>query len=158
MARVCLKQKPENGKCLTPGTRTLLSALYGNRLVFETKRPALASVADRSVRVPIHLRRLCGRRVARWFVAYVLNCDGRHCRPTPNGSNIDGVRPRDTHINGGHMSYIKPGVNFTIFLLFFGVSVIEAFQTQNWLKAIFWLAIGVVFLVADNFKPARHRE
>ncbi len=42
-----------------------------------------------------------------------------------------------------------------IFLLFFGVAVLESFQTRNWLKAAFWLAIGVVFLWADNLrKPA----
>ena len=40
----------------------------------------------------------------------------------------------------------------TIFLLFFGVATLETFQTRNWLKAAFWLAIGVVFLVADNLR------
>ena len=50
------------------------------------------------------------------------------------------------------MKRINIGTNFTIFLLFFGVSALEAFQTQNWLKAVFWLAIGIVFLVADNRK------
>lgn len=42
--------------------------------------------------------------------------------------------------------------NFTIFLLFFGVSLVEAFQTRSWLKASFWLAIGIFFLLADNTK------
>ena len=51
------------------------------------------------------------------------------------------------------MKRLNLGTNFAIFLLFFGVSALEAFQTQNWPKAIFWLAIGVVFLVADNRKP-----
>jgi hypothetical protein len=37
-----------------------------------------------------------------------------------------------------------------VFVLFFGVAALEAFQTRNWLKAAFWLAIGLVFLVADN--------
>ena len=37
-----------------------------------------------------------------------------------------------------------------MFALFFGVATLEAFETQHWLKAGFWLAIGVVFLVADN--------
>jgi len=46
----------------------------------------------------------------------------------------------------------KPGKNFTVFLLFFGVAVIEAFQTRNWIKAIFWVAIGLVFLAADDPK------
>lgn len=39
-----------------------------------------------------------------------------------------------------------------VFLLFFGVAALEAFQTRNWLKALFWMAIGVVFLLADNLK------
>jgi hypothetical protein len=42
------------------------------------------------------------------------------------------------------------GANFTIFLLFFGVAALEAFQSRNWLKAAFWLVIGLVFWWADN--------
>jgi hypothetical protein len=53
------------------------------------------------------------------------------------------------------MKKIKFGTNFTVFLLFFGVAVLEAFQTQNWLKAVFWLAIGIVFLAADNLKKPK---
>lgn len=45
---------------------------------------------------------------------------------------------------------IKFGMNFTVFLLFFGVAALEAFQTRNWTKAAFWLAISIVFLIADN--------
>ncbi len=50
---------------------------------------------------------------------------------------------------------------FAIFALFFGVAALEAFQTRNWIKAAFWLAIGIVFLVADNLRlrtdnPKRH--
>jgi len=48
------------------------------------------------------------------------------------------------------MKAIRLGTNFTIFLLFFGVAALEAFQTRNWVKAVFWFAIGFVFLVADN--------
>jgi hypothetical protein len=50
------------------------------------------------------------------------------------------------------MGRIKLGANFAVFLLFFGVAALEALQTRNWVKAAFWLAIGVVFLVADNLK------
>jgi len=50
------------------------------------------------------------------------------------------------------MPKLRFGTNVAVFLLFFGVSVLEAFQTRNWLKALFWLAIGVVFLLADNLK------
>ena len=48
------------------------------------------------------------------------------------------------------MKRIRLSINFTVFLLFFGVAMLEAFQTRNWLKAVFWGAIGIVFLVADN--------
>ena len=50
------------------------------------------------------------------------------------------------------MTRIKLGTNFTIFLLFFGVATLEALQTRNWIQAAFWLAIGIVFLLADNFR------
>lgn len=52
------------------------------------------------------------------------------------------------------MKNIKLGANFAVFLLFFGVAALEAFQTRNWIKAAFWLAIGVVFLVADNLRKS----
>jgi hypothetical protein len=48
------------------------------------------------------------------------------------------------------MERIKLGMNFAVFLLFFGVAAIEALQSRNWIKAVFWLAIGFVFLIADN--------
>jgi len=48
------------------------------------------------------------------------------------------------------MKGIKFGTNFAVFVLFFGVAMLEAFQTRNWLKVMFWVAIALVFLVADN--------
>ncbi|MDX6384055.1 MAG: hypothetical protein QOK48_1628 [Blastocatellia bacterium] len=48
------------------------------------------------------------------------------------------------------MAKMKLGTNFTVFVLFFGVATLEAFQTRNWIKAALWLAIGIVFLLADN--------
>lgn len=53
------------------------------------------------------------------------------------------------------MKRIRLGPNFAIFLLFFGVAALEAFQTANWLKAGFWVAIGIVFLVADNLRKVK---
>ena len=41
-----------------------------------------------------------------------------------------------------------------IFILFFGIAMFASFQTHNWLNAAFWVAIGVLFLFADNFKRA----
>ena len=56
------------------------------------------------------------------------------------------------------MTRIGLGSNFAVFLLFFGVATLEAFQTRNWLKAAFWLAIGIVFLVADNLRREQKQE
>ena len=53
------------------------------------------------------------------------------------------------------MNKIKLRTNFTVFLLFFGVAALQAFQTSNWPMVLFWLAIGVVFLLADNLKKAK---
>lgn len=53
------------------------------------------------------------------------------------------------------MTRITLGPNITVFALFFGVAALEAFQTRNWLKAAFWLAIGGVFLWADNLKVVK---
>jgi hypothetical protein len=44
------------------------------------------------------------------------------------------------------------GTNVTVFLLFFGVSLLDALQSRNWLRAIFWLAIGLGFLRADGLR------
>ena len=43
----------------------------------------------------------------------------------------------------------KLGTNFAVFILFFGVAAVEAVQTEDWLKVVFWIAIGLVFLWAD---------
>jgi hypothetical protein len=40
--------------------------------------------------------------------------------------------------------------NVAVFLLFFGVALIEAIESGAYLKAVFWLTIGFVFLIADN--------
>jgi len=53
------------------------------------------------------------------------------------------------------MNKIKLSTNFTVFLLFFGVATFEAIQTSNLPMVLFWLAIGLVFLIADNLKKAK---
>jgi hypothetical protein len=40
-------------------------------------------------------------------------------------------------------------VNLTIFLLFFGIALIEAVQKNNWLAAALFMALGVLSLWAD---------
>ena len=36
-------------------------------------------------------------------------------------------------------------IGITIFLIFFGVSLLDAFSGGHWLRAAFWLVIGVLF-------------
>ena len=47
------------------------------------------------------------------------------------------------------MKNLKLGTNFAVFVLFFGVAMLDAIQTQNWLRVAFWVAIGLVFFWAD---------
>jgi|GEM_PF-2342088 len=46
----------------------------------------------------------------------------------------------------------KLGTNFVIFILFFGIAALDALQTRNWLRVVFWAAIALVFLRADMKK------
>lgn len=48
---------------------------------------------------------------------------------------------------------VKLGANVTIFLLFFGISLLDAVRSHDWLRASLWLALGLVFLRADSLKP-----
>jgi hypothetical protein len=50
------------------------------------------------------------------------------------------------------MHKIKLSNGFAIFIIFFGISMLEAFQERNWLIAAFWLGVGMLFLLADNLK------
>jgi predicted membrane channel-forming protein YqfA (hemolysin III family) len=40
-------------------------------------------------------------------------------------------------------------MNLAVFVIFFGIALIEAFQKQNWLEAALFLALGVMSLWAD---------
>jgi hypothetical protein len=51
------------------------------------------------------------------------------------------------------MRKITLGTNVTVFLLFFGISLLDAVQSHDWLRALLWFAIGLVFLRADSLKP-----
>lgn len=41
-------------------------------------------------------------------------------------------------------------VNLTVFIIFFGTALFEAFQKQNWIEVIIFLALGVLSLWADS--------
>ena len=42
--------------------------------------------------------------------------------------------------------------NLEVFIIFFGIALIEAFQKQNWLEAVLFLALGLLSLRADMQK------
>ena len=56
------------------------------------------------------------------------------------------------------MKLLKIRTSFTVFLLFFGISLLEAFRTRNWLNVAFWIAIAIMFLIADNFKGQKIQQ
>ena len=55
-------------------------------------------------------------------------------------------------LRGATVRNLRLGTNVTIFLLFFALSLLDAFQTHDWVRAAFWCAIGLVFLFADALK------
>lgn len=56
------------------------------------------------------------------------------------------------------MKSIKFGAGFTVFIIFFGISLLEAFKNQSWLLVLFWLVMGLIFLLADNTTDSRETE
>jgi hypothetical protein len=48
------------------------------------------------------------------------------------------------------MKKLKVGANFAIFIIFFGIALIEAIQKNNWLEALLFVALGLMFLMAGD--------
>ena len=42
------------------------------------------------------------------------------------------------------------GTAFAIFLIFFGLALLEALRVRDWLAAALWLGAALTFLAADN--------
>jgi len=53
---------------------------------------------------------------------------------------------------GGFVKNLKLGANFTVFLIFFGISLLDAIWSKHWVGAILWLAFGALFVRADSTK------
>jgi len=45
---------------------------------------------------------------------------------------------------------------FAIFVIFFGLALLEAFRDRNLWMILFWLTIGTMFFVADNLR--KHKQ
>ncbi|MEK6967889.1 MAG: hypothetical protein AABX51_04625 [Nanoarchaeota archaeon] len=50
---------------------------------------------------------------------------------------------------------MKLGTNIAVFVIFFGIALVEALQSRNWLLAGLFLLLGLVFLYADNQKSKK---
>ncbi len=44
----------------------------------------------------------------------------------------------------------------TVFLLFFGIALLDAIAEGHWIRAICWLAVGVCFALLDRWSTRRH--
>ncbi len=53
------------------------------------------------------------------------------------------------------MKILRLPASFTVFLIFFGISLLEAFRTRNWINVAFWIGIAIMFLIADGMKPGK---
>jgi hypothetical protein len=65
-------------------------------------------------------------------------------------SRTNGYRLRRSLAGG-----LSVRTNLTIFLLFFGIALLDAIRGGAWLRVLFWLAIGTGFFLADRRRPAR---
>ena len=52
------------------------------------------------------------------------------------------------------MGNLKLGANATVFLGFFGISLLDAIVSHHWVNVVLWAAFGALFIRADNRKTA----
>jgi hypothetical protein len=50
-----------------------------------------------------------------------------------------------------------PYAGVTIFLVFFGISLLDALRGGHWLRAGFWIALGLVFWALDRVRRDRRK-
>ena len=50
---------------------------------------------------------------------------------------------------------LRLGSNVAVFLLFFGVSLLDALRWHQWLRSALWLALGLFALLVDSSRPRR---
>jgi hypothetical protein len=55
------------------------------------------------------------------------------------------------------MKKIRLRQGFMVFILFFGIALLDALHNFDWLRIGFWLAIGLVFVLADNLKKTERK-
>jgi hypothetical protein len=48
------------------------------------------------------------------------------------------------------MGNLKLGANVTVFLVFFGLSLLDAIASHHWVGVLLWVAFGALFVRADN--------
>lgn len=48
------------------------------------------------------------------------------------------------------MRHFHLGANFAIFVLFFGLSMLEAVRAHSWTMTLLWAAFAILFLAADR--------
>jgi hypothetical protein len=68
-------------------------------------------------------------------------------RGSPRGASFAGP--------GTEVVMIKFGANVTVFLLVFGMALLDAVASRDAMGALLWLALGLVFLRADTLQAKR---
>jgi hypothetical protein len=53
------------------------------------------------------------------------------------------------------MNKIKFGTGFAVFVIFFGIAVLEAFANGDLLWIVLWMFIGIIFVFTDNVRKHR---
>jgi hypothetical protein len=50
------------------------------------------------------------------------------------------------------MKALRPAAGFTIFIIFFGIALIESIREGDLLLILFWICMGLMFAYADSKK------
>jgi hypothetical protein len=52
------------------------------------------------------------------------------------------------------MQNLQPNTGFTIFVIFFGVALLDALRNQNVLLVLFWISMGILFILLGRKKSS----
>jgi hypothetical protein len=56
------------------------------------------------------------------------------------------------------MKKIRLGEGFVVFVIFFGIAVLDAIRSFDWLSMFFWLGTGALFILADNLRKPKENN
>jgi hypothetical protein len=84
-----------------------------------------------------------------------VRVEGSHQNTFTAGSSRLNGGPTILSTNRAIRELTMKYAGLTIFIVFFGISLLDALWGGNWLRALFWVGIGLTFFALDRVRQGR---